>query len=245
MQAATRKARTERLQENLKMVFGTRGAPHRQVSRRTVSTPQKTSCVPASAHLRHGPGTQLVSSSPSLHNLQQNLRRCCHVPYFLLKYLSSNNFFVYLRCVDVSWGDSCDVARTNLLSMPPLNCAARLSAGFLFDIESIYSNKITDIRSNVVMCHIFCLIVWFVINYLYICGVFTTIRVSFPRGVRLTLRLRKEDFLSSFFFLMRLLNRHVPAYADNSRPPHNLQVNALCMDKKIWGSHNQCESLNI
>ena len=27
----------------------------------------------------------------------------------------------------------------------------------LFDIESIYSNKITDIRSNVVMCHIFCL----------------------------------------------------------------------------------------
>ena len=97
-------------------------------------------------------------------------------------------------------------------------CAARLSAGFLFDIESIYSNKITDIRSNVIICHIFCLNIWFVINYLYICGVFTTIRVSFPRGVRLTLRLRKEDFLSSFFYLMRLLNRHVPAYADNSPP---------------------------
>ena len=97
-------------------------------------------------------------------------------------------------------------------------------AGFLFDIESIYSNKITDIRSNVVVCHIFCLNIWFVINYLYICGVFTTIRVSFPRehGINDTAQLGEGNF--PFFYLMRLLNRHVPAYADNS-PLHNLQKN--------------------
>ena len=97
-------------------------------------------------------------------------------------------------------------------------CAARLSAVFLFDIESIYSNKITDIRSNVIICHIFCLNVWAVIISLYICGVWMSVEVTLVtwRGrtywvcPRLTAQpaLVRVFYLISNLYILQQDNRH-------------------------------------